>query len=86
MQLLLQLDEQFENTAEFRWLSSNAGRFGFSLSYPKGMEPVTGYVWESWHYRYIGKTAAALQAEYFGGVQCYLIIFLDAYRSAQPSK
>lgn len=44
----LQLDEQFENTAEFRWLSSNAGRFGFSLSYPRGNG--YGIIYEPWHW------------------------------------
>jgi D-alanyl-D-alanine carboxypeptidase len=80
------ITDAFADTKASKWLVANAGRFGFSLSYPKGMEPVTGYVWESWHYRYIGKTAVALQSEYFGGVQCYLILFLDAFRSTQPSR
>jgi len=80
------ITDAFADTKASKWLVANAGRYGFSLSYPRGMESVTGYVWESWHYRYIGVNAAALQAEYFGGVQQRLILFLDAFRRGQPSK
>lgn len=78
------ITDAFAATAAGKWLANNAGRFGFSLSYPKGLEAVTGYVWESWHYRYIGKDAVALDDEYFGGVQQYLMLFLDALSRAQP--
>jgi zinc D-Ala-D-Ala carboxypeptidase len=72
------ITDAFAETKASRWLSLNARRFGFSLSFPKGMTEITGYAWESWHYRYIGKEAAALEEEYFGGVQQYLLLFLDA--------
>lgn len=42
------LDEQFEHTEQFAWLSSNAGRFGFSLSYPRGNG--FGIIYEPWHW------------------------------------
>jgi len=71
------IDESFADTAAGRWLAANARRFGFSLSYPKGMESLTGYLWESWHYRYIGKEAADLEAEYFGGLQARMLAFLE---------
>ena len=76
------ITDEFAETAAGKWVAANAGRFGFSLSFPKGLEPVTGYLWESWHFRYVGKEAAALQEEYFGGVQHYLIVFLDALSRA----
>lgn len=76
------ITDEFAETAAGKWVAANAGRYGFSLSFPKGLEPVTGYLWESWHFRYIGKEAAALQEEYFGGVQHYLIVFLDALSRA----
>ncbi len=71
------ISDAFAETAASRWLEANAARFGFSLSFPKGMTAVTGYDWESWHYRYVGKAAAALQAEYFGGIQLYTLKFLE---------
>jgi len=80
------ITDAFALTAAGKWLSANAGRFGFSLSYPKGQEGLTGYVWESWHYRYIGKDAVALCDEYFGGIQQYLMLFLDALSRAQPKR
>lgn len=73
------IDDSFADTKAGRWLSANARRFGFSLSYPKGMEAVTGYVWESWHYRFIGKAAAWLEAEFFGGVQARMLVFFGYY-------
>lgn len=44
----------FENTAEFRWLQTNAHKYGFILRYHKDKEHITGYEYESWHYRYLG--------------------------------
>jgi D-alanyl-D-alanine carboxypeptidase len=38
---------------------SNAHLYGFALSYPAGAEPVTGYAYEPWHWRYIGTDHAA---------------------------
>lgn len=48
----------FENTDEFKWLSENAYKYGFILRYPKDKEKITGYSYESWHYRYVGKEVA----------------------------
>ena len=48
----------FEKTDEFKWLSKNAYKYGFILRYPKGKEKLTGYSYESWHYRYVGKDVA----------------------------
>ena len=78
------ITDAFAETKAGRWLERNAGRFGFSLSFPKGMEALTGYVWESWHYRFIGETGVSLQNEYFAGVQHNLMLFLDRlYRSKE---
>lgn len=52
------LSEEFETTAAFEWLSQNAYKFGFILRYPKGQEDVTGYTYEPWHYRFVGREAA----------------------------
>ncbi|MBQ3021333.1 MAG: M15 family metallopeptidase [Bacilli bacterium] len=48
----------FENSDAFVWLTNNAHKFGFILRYPKGKEHLTGYAYESWHYRYLGKDIA----------------------------
>ncbi len=52
------LNERFEQTEAFAWLAENAHRFGFILRYPKGKENVTGYTYEPWHYRFVGREAA----------------------------
>lgn len=51
-------NESFGTTAEGLWLVSNAYKYGFVISYPKGKETVTGYSYEPWHYRYIGRENA----------------------------
>lgn len=48
----------FEKTDEFKWLQDNAYKYGFILRYPKDKEDITGYSYESWHYRYVGKDVA----------------------------
>lgn len=54
------LDESFERTDAFRWLSANCYRFGFILRYPKSADKIeiTGYDYEPWHYRFVGREAA----------------------------
>lgn len=48
------IGNDFENTEEFKWLKNNAHKYGFILRYPKEKEHITGYSYESWHYRYLG--------------------------------
>ncbi len=48
----------FESTDEFLWMQKNAYKYGFILRYPKDKENITGYMYESWHYRYVGKKVA----------------------------
>jgi len=48
------LGDSFANTKASNWLVENAYKYGFVISFPKGYESVTGYKYESWHYRYIG--------------------------------
>ncbi len=47
--------EMFEKTKEFIWMQKNAYKYGFILRYPEGKEKITGYSFESWHYRYVGR-------------------------------
>ena len=43
---------------EYVWLKKNAHKYGFILRYPEGKEEITGYAFEPWHYRYVGKKIA----------------------------
>lgn len=47
-------NESFETTAEGTWLREHAHEYGWILRYPKDKEEITGYVYEPWHYRYVG--------------------------------
>ena len=46
--------DNFEESDAFKWLNENAYKYGFILRYPKDKEYLTGYGYESWHYRYVG--------------------------------
>ena len=60
------------------WLTENAWKYGFSLSYPQDMEHITGYIYESWHYRHIGITASAFEHKYFNNKgQQYMLELLS---------
>lgn len=50
------VQERFEFTKEYQWLSENAHKYGFILRYPKHKTHITGYKFEPWHYRYVGKS------------------------------
>lgn len=73
------IDDSFAGTAPALWLEARARDFGYSLSYPKDAEALTGYRWESWHYRWLGRAFTALESEYFGGMQKDALAFLAAF-------
>ena len=56
-------DEIKENDEEITWLINNSYEYGFILRYPKGKEKITGYSFESWHFRYVGKELAKVLFE-----------------------
>lgn len=47
-----------ETDKEFSWLKNNSYKYGFILRYPKDKENITGYIYEPWHFRYIGTILA----------------------------
>ena len=52
---ILILDESFANYAVFAWLRENAWKFGFILRFPSDKVEITGYDYEPWHYRFVGR-------------------------------
>lgn len=52
------LEQSFGGTAEGKWLAKHAAEYGFVIRYKKGADALTGYTWEPWHIRYIGKDLA----------------------------
>ncbi|MCL2831846.1 MAG: M15 family metallopeptidase [Treponema sp.] len=74
------IDDAFAQTPASAWLQKNAAQFGWSLSFPQNLEEVTGYRWESWHYRYLGPELADFVNKYFDGIQQYAMQFINAWK------
>jgi D-alanyl-D-alanine carboxypeptidase len=55
-----QLSQDFGETKEGKWLKEKAWQYGFIIRYPSGKEDLTGYSYEPWHVRYVGKEAAQI--------------------------
>lgn len=53
------LSANFEETEEGKWLKDNCHKYGFILRYPEDKENTTGYNYEPWHIRYVGKKVSA---------------------------
>ncbi len=49
---------KFPKTKEFAWMRAHSHEYGFVLRYPEGKSAITGYNYESWHYRYVGVEVA----------------------------
>lgn len=54
------VDDIFETTEVSDWLKENAWKYGFILRYPKDKVDITGYQYESWHYRFVGLERASI--------------------------
>ena len=52
------IEHDLENLDEVKWLHKNAHKYGFILRYPKNKTDITGYNYEPWHFRYVGKKLA----------------------------
>lgn len=74
------ITDDFDKTPEGQWMYNNAAEYGWSLSFPKGYEDVTGYKWECWHFRYIGKAACEFQKKWFGNIQQFMLEFIDEWK------
>lgn len=53
-----ELDNAYGETSAGKWLYAHCHEFGFILRYPQGKESITGYMYEPWHIRYVGKDIA----------------------------
>lgn len=67
------LETCFKDTPEGTWMAEHAHKYGFVLRYPEGKEATTGYQYEPWHFRFVGKVLATelyeqglTLEEYFG--------------------
>jgi len=53
------LDQSFDQDPAYDWMIANSYKYGFILRYLKGREDDTGYIYEPWHYRYVGDVEMA---------------------------
>lgn len=74
----LKLVTSFSTSKEGIWLSENAYKFGYIIRYPLGKEKQTGYEYEPWHIRYVGKDLAKYLQDND--------MILEDYYNYQPSK
>ena len=73
---IMTVDNRVADTEVFAWLQHNAWKYGFVLRYPEDKVNITGYSYESWHYRFVGFEVAKIMyqtglcyeeyIEYFG--------------------
>lgn len=75
------ITDDWGDTKMGKWVYQHAAEHGWSLSFPQGYEDVTGYMWECWHFRYIGKEACRFQKKWFGDIQQFMLEFIDAWNA-----
>ena len=68
----------FANSKENNWMLDNAYKYGFIQRYTKRDENLTGFRYEAWHYRYVGKEIAKYCHDHNNmSLEEYFVIFLD---------
>lgn len=67
----------FEDSASFKWMQDNAYKYGFILRFPKDKTNITGYQYESWHYRYVGTKIAKYIHENDITLEEYYAMFIE---------
>lgn len=80
------LEEDFADTPEGQWLEKNSYKYGFIIRYPKDKSEITGYAYEPWHIRFVGKKLALYLyrnnitlEEYYGYVPSRDILNQEGY-------
>lgn len=69
------IDEFDDTFPEIAWVHQNAYKFGFILRYPKGKEEITGFKYEPWHFRFVGKKLAyQMHCEDIGSLEEYHLL------------
>lgn len=66
----------FKDTKEYKWMLKNAHKYGFILRYPENKTYITGYKFESWHYRYVGIDVATYIYEHNITFEEYYMMFI----------
>lgn len=72
------LTESFATTAFGQWLYANSWKYGFILRYPKDGMDITGYIYEPWHFRYVGAPHAEYMTKQGLTLEEYYALLIDA--------
>ena len=67
----------FTDSPEAKWLEDNAHKYGFILRYPEDKVDITGYSYESWHFRYVGEDIATYIYEHDITFEEYYAYFIE---------
>lgn len=67
----------FKNSPEYKWMIDNSYKYGFILRYSNEKQNITGYKYESWHFRYVGRDIAKYIHENNITYEEYYVMFLD---------
>lgn len=78
------LDEKQADTAEQQWFMEHSWKYGFILRYPENKTEITGIGYEPWHYRYVGREAAAVIYESGQCLEEYLNSIEDLKEAVLP--
>ena len=79
------ITDDWGDTIMGKWVYNHASEYGWSLSFPQDYEDVTGYMWECWHFRYIGKEACRFQKKWFSNIQQFMLEFIDFWKRDKPT-
>lgn len=71
------LTASFGSTAGGKWIRENCWKYGFIIRYDEGWEEITGYEYEPWHVRYVGKEAAAALHEENVPMETWLLLLRE---------
>lgn len=72
---IVTVDNRFADAEVFAWLTANSWKYGFVLRYPEDKIDITGYSYESWHYRFVGYDVASIMHQTGLCYEEYLKIF-----------
>ncbi|MDR0852835.1 MAG: M15 family metallopeptidase [Clostridiales Family XIII bacterium] len=67
----------FDNTPQSAWVAENAWKYGYIVRYTEENSPITGYIEEQWHIRFIGREhAKAMKESGVGSLEEYLVKYV----------
>ena len=69
--------DSFEKSNSYKWMLDNSYKYGFIERYPRDKEDITGYIYEAWHYRYVGKKIAKYIHDYGITFDEYYVRFIE---------